>query len=78
MPEIKKPSPNELREAFAAYEAAVSPLILAVALGLLGALIDKHFSFTHKFGMLFGATIGFFFGLKRLIQFLKKANNKKK
>jgi putative Mn2+ efflux pump MntP len=78
MPETKKPSPNELRDAFAAYEAAVSPLTLAVALGLLGAFIDRHFAFTHKLAMLFGASIGFFFGLKKLIQFLKKRNNDKK
>ncbi len=71
MNERKPPSPDDIKQAFIAYEAAVSPLILAIALGLLGQYLDTHYKFTAGLGMETGAVIGFISGLFRLFNYLK-------
>ena len=73
---MNKAPKDDLRESFEAYEAALSPLGLALLLGFIGGYLDKRFLFTNKFAMPAGAILGFVFGISRLIQFLKKENKK--
>jgi positive regulator of sigma E activity len=78
MPEIKGPSPEDLRSAFLAYEAALSPLVLAIALGILGNFLDGKFLFLHKMAMPIGAVLGFVIGIVRIFSYLKENEKNKK
>ncbi len=72
MPDRKKNSPEEVKKAFLAYEAALSPITMAIALAFLGNFLDKHFIFFQEKAVLVGAILGLILGFIRLLKIIKK------
>lgn len=72
MLEKKSRRPTDLREVFATYEVALSPLTISLGLTFAIYWLARFFSFNKTIPMMLGASLGFFIGLRRLINYLKK------
>lgn len=73
MPDSNKNSPEEIKKAFLAYEAALSPITMPIALMLIGQFLDKHFSFFQGKASIVGVVLGLILGFMRLFKFIKKS-----